>query len=335
MYSRAKVEKEQLIRIFSALSDQGYSISKTAFDLHVSERTLRDWRSGRHTIPSNTLDYLLSVAGLGSLPDSSVDYVDDHDQKSKAGKEGARKYWQKYSQLGDALSRVKGGRASYEKRKLLHNDIFSRNSILKPRQNTSLAEFVGIMIGDGNISSYQVSIALNMYDDADYAIFISQLAELLFDVHPSVYYRARSNCTIIAISSVELVEFLIGLGLPFGNKIRGGVSIPLWVSSNSAYTTACLRGIFDTDGGVYFEKHKRGSRMYEYVRLAYTSGSPALLEDIFTLLHSLGIDAKKRGDNRVRIENFTDIEKYFKIVGSSNTKHTTRYLGFLERSHSG
>lgn len=335
MYIRAKVEKEQLIRIFSALSDHGYPISKIAFDLHVSQRTLRDWRSGRHTMPSNSLNYLLSIAGLGGLPDSSVIYIDDHDQKSKAGKEGARKYWEKYSQLGDALSRVKGGQVSYDKRKLLPNDIFSRNSILKPSQNISLAEFVGIMIGDGNISSYQVTIALNMYDDADYAIFISQLAKQLFDAHPSLYHRTKSNCTIIAISSVELVEFLVGLGLPLGDKIRGGVCIPEWVSSNSAYTIACLRGIFDTDGGVYFEKHKRGGKMYEYVRLAYTSGSPALLEDIFMLLRSLGINAKKRGHNRVRIENFTDIEKYFKILGSSNTKHTTRYLSFLERSHSG
>lgn len=335
MYIRAKVNEKHLKRIFGALLARGYAISKIAIDLRVSDRTVRDWRAGRHTIPLASLDYLVEMANLGKLPESGVIYIDDHDRKRSAGKEGAKKYWQKYSQLGDALSRAKGGQASYEKRKFLQNDIFARTNIAKPKQSSNLAEFIGIMIGDGNISPYQVSIAVNMTDDADYVIYISQLVEILFHVRPSIYYRTKSNCTIISVSSVALVELLLEQGLPMGDKIRGGVSIPEWISQNKTYLVACLRGIFDTDGGIYFEKHKRGEKVYEYVRLSYTSGSPTLLEAIHLSLQRLGFDAKKRGRDRVRVEKFADIEKYFKIVGSSNTKHYVRYQNFLERSHSG
>ncbi len=46
------------------------------------------------------------------------------------------------------------------------------------------------------------------------------------------------------------------------------------------------------------------------------------------MLISLGIGAKIRGNRAVTIERFTDIQEYFRIVGSSNPKHVRRFAQF-------
>jgi len=45
-------------------------------------------------------------------------------------------------------------------------------------------------------------------------------------------------------------------------------------------------------------------------------------------LDHLGIKSKIRGERVVSIEHFTEIQKYFTIVGSSNPKHVRRFISF-------
>lgn len=203
-----------------------------------------------------------------------------------------------------------------------------RTSVFLPELSDKLAEMIGILIGDGGMTKYQVTVTLGIDADSTYAPFVVQLMQSLFRIQPSVHIREARGCIVIILSSVVHVELLCQLGLKIGNKLKQGLDIPQWVKDDKEFYVACLRGIFDTDGCVYQEVHKRKSGVYRYTRLSFVSASPILRHAILMLLGDLGIRAKIRGNRSVNIERFTDIEEYFRIVGSNNPKHIRRYVTF-------
>lgn len=124
------------------------------------------------------------------------------------------------------------------------------------------------------------------------------------------------------------MNYLTKLELIKGNKIKQGLKMPQWILENHTYAIACLRSMFDTDGGIFTERHKINGREYNYPKMAFVSASPMLVADITAVLSTLGFSAKVRQGKYVRLEKFTDIKQYFTIVGSNNPKHLRRYAQF-------
>ena len=86
-----------------------------------------------------------------------------------------------------------------------------RKTFAKPEPSALFAEFLGMMLGDGGVGPYQITIALNAITDAEYADFVVDVIEQIFGLIPSK--KTRKNACIIVVSSVELVEFLCQKGL--------------------------------------------------------------------------------------------------------------------------
>lgn len=321
---RHKIEPSSAQRLFRSLEDAGYDVPTLSRLLGVHERTIRDWRRGKYTIPHGALNQMLQQANL-SRDIVKSEQVGDWWYASAAGRKGGRIYMKKYGTLGDERSRKLGGETSYRLRHSSKVDIYARKQILTPPHSAELAEFCGIMMGDGSIGAYQISIALDSRSDAIYAKYVMQLVKNLFGLVPRLRVRHRLNCVVVEVSSVELAEQLVGLGLPFGDKLKQGLSIPCWIQENGTYLTRCIRGLFDTDGSVFQEVHTIKGKRYGYKRLSFVSASTVLLDEFRAALTGLGICSKKRGAKTIKIERFTDIENYFKIVGSSNPKHLYRY----------
>jgi LAGLIDADG-like domain/WhiA LAGLIDADG-like domain len=324
---RVRLTNDKLGLLFQSLSDSGYSIKWVAAVLNMNPRTVRDWRNGKFTIPKDHLTILANIANI-DVNDLTPEELSDWWNSSDAGKKGGNAYIKKYKSLGTVESKRIGGHLSYKKRRLIDDDIFSRKVIKVPGGSCLLAEFIGIMIGDGNITKYQSSISLNIKTDIEYADYVSGLICELFGIVPTYQRREESGCVVITASSIELTDLLTSLGLPMGDKLRAGLDIPDWIRADSGYSKACLRGIFDTDGSIFQEVHKRKDRIYSYPRMAFVSYSEPLIESIQTILCEIGLSAKIRNNHRVTIERFTDIEEYFRIIGSSNTKHVRRFAAF-------
>lgn len=322
--NRILLDECDRIHLFNALS-LSYSWQYIANHTGYTVRTINAWKNGKTTIPYAAFVKLFQLSELEQpLPYTSVSVSE---QRSRAGKLGGRVAYERYG-LGDRQSRRKGGKQSYAHRKTSLSDIFTRQRLSCPSPSIELAEFIGIMLGDGSLSAYQTSVCCNTRDDADYIKYVSSLMHSLFGVRPKHYVRASSNCTVLVISSIELREQLVGRGLILGDKIKGGLHVPRWVKDNPDYMRLCLRGMFDTDGGIYLERHKRKSGRYEYPRMAFVSASEPLVQDIVTGLTQLGFRPKIRQSRYVVLDKFTDIQQYFTIVGSSNLKHLTRYAQF-------
>lgn len=324
---RATLLEEDRILLFSVLKQKGLTLSQIAALLGISVRMLSDWKSGKYTIPSDQLEELISAAGLSS---GSINPTlkDNWWYAGAAGKVGSAVRAERHGPLGTYESRRLGGRNSYAARKSNPRDIFSRKVIVKPEQDVLLAEFIGIMIGDGNMTNYQISIALSSLVDVKYSRYVVGLVEKLFGVRPTVTLQKNANCLVIVVSSIDLVEFLHQQGLLIGDKIRQGLDIPKWILEDQQYSAACVRGVFDTDGCVFQECHKIKDKKYCYPRWSLVSASPNLRLSIHEILSNLELTPKMRNSRSVNLEKLTDISTYFTVVGSSNPKHIDRWVLF-------
>lgn len=199
--------------------------------------------------------------------------------------------------------------------------------IREPERSAELAEFCGIMLGDGGISRYQVTVTLHREDDRDYSDFVSKLVERLFKVTPSIYHKKNSNADDLVISRIALVAFLTEkCGLVKGNKIAQKIDIPEWILESESYRIACIRGLFDTDGCVFNHRYCVKGKRYSYKKISFTSASAPLTRSIYILLKEFGFKPRLAGrQQEVRLESRADVQRYFSLVGSHNAKHLKRY----------
>jgi intein/homing endonuclease len=188
-----------------------------------------------------------------------------------------------------------------------------------------LAEFVGIVLGDGGMTRGQLSITLNSKDDLEYSQFVIHLCKKLFRVNPSVYIRKDQNALVIMISRVALIRFLTQeLGLVVGNKVKHQVAIPDWIMTKKVHQIACLRGLVDTDGSVFTHRYTVKGKQYTYKKLSYTSASTPLKYGARNIFKTLGMQPRLAGAYDVRLDSKADMKTYFTVVSSHNPKHLKR-----------
>ncbi len=195
----------------------------------------------------------------------------------------------------------------------------------KPRVGRRLAECIGILMGDGGISRYQVVVSLHHINDREYAVYVENLLKDLFGVSPSVHHSPHKAVRNITISRVGLVKYLHELGLPIGNKLAYKFDMPDWIKQNQHYKTACLRGLVDTDGSVFTHTYRSKGKQYSYKKLSFTSASPALLSTVHSALRELNLHSRKGSNHDVRLDSRADMKQYFSVVGTRNPKHLRRY----------
>jgi len=184
-----------------------------------------------------------------------------------------------------------------------------------------LAEFLGILAGDGHINdeSYEVSVALDKNSDKEYSRYVECLFTELFGFKPAFFHQ--NNVTRIKTYSKSLVSHLAEV---FG-RVNGGkvnkLHIPQIVWDDKKYLSAFLRGVFDTDGS--FHRHRKNDAVVEF-----TSCDKPFLQEIVKALDILGFRASSSGKN-IYIYAKQDIKRFFEIVGSSNPKNLKKYQYFL------
>lgn len=182
------------------------------------------------------------------------------------------------------------------------------------------------MLGDGGLSTYQATVTLHSIDDAEYAEYISNLIKKLFKINPSMRPAKKAKAVNVVISRINVVSFLTRCGLPVGDKIRYGIDMPSWIAKNPRYRKACMRGLFDTDGSVFTHHYFSKGKEYRYKKLSFTSASPKLLASAHETLRLYGMRPRIGSNRDVRLDSINDVQTFFSIIGSSNSKHWKRYL---------
>lgn len=288
---------------------------------------LAGWRNEKNSMSLHALERICKKRNR-EIPTDIV-IKDAYWHVTKGAKAGGKAIVKKYGIIGgDQEYRKKKWQAWWEKEgKFKPSEITKALPFKKPILSEELAEFVGIVLGDGGISKYQITITLNSVTDKAYFQFVKKLIKNLFGIPVGLYSDSRSLAERIVISRTALVSYLTDtLGLKQGNKVKQQVDIPRWIMENRQYSIACVRGLIDTDGCTIIHRYRSKGKRYSYKKVGFTSRSHPLIHSVSDILLNLGIKhriMKNRWD--IRIEAIKDVEKYFQLVGTHNPKHLKRY----------
>lgn len=205
---------------------------------------------------------------------------------------------------------------------LKHPDKSHRKIVSLPKYSVQLAEFFGLMMGDGGINNpWQANITLNAIKDRKYALYILKLCDALFGIAPAMRKRKEKQALVISLASTTVVDFLVDNGLPRGNKLRSGLRMPGWILAKKSYRVACVRGLMDTDGCLFVHKHKVAGKNYNNLGLCFTSYSVELVGQVAAVFKECGITPHISSQGRrIYLYRAGAVAKYLKIFSTSNER---------------
>lgn len=326
---RIRLSEKSLEKLFRLVLQNLKSWKIVATKQNVSVRTLSDWRRGKLLIPLNKFENLLSISGLDQN-DLSSEMLPNFWHIKAAAKKGGLARMKLYGNFGTPEGRRLGGLASLKTHNKMKSSFKVLKLIQKPKYSEKLAEFMGILIGDGHLSEYQLSVTTNSKTDREHALFVQKMIKKLFGIQSTLKNKKRENAVNVVASSKTLVQFINNRGMPIGNKIKNSVSIPPWILRSAVYKKAFIRGLFDTDGCIYLDTHKINGKTYKHLGWTITSASDRLIADVLKTLRTLGFSpTNKISQESVYLRRQKEIKRYFKEIGTSNLKHYKRYRKFI------
>ncbi len=194
-----------------------------------------------------------------------------------------------------------------------------RNDVIIPKSySPELAEFFGIMFGDGSLSHFQTMVTLGI-KEMSYAKYVADLMEKIFGVIATISIR-KGGYKDVYIGSVELTSWLQREGLVF-NKVKSQVDVPVWIFSRKIYMERFLRGFFDTDGSVY--KIRFG------IQIAFINFSVPLLCSLHKMLKKLSYRPSEASSHKIYITKRPEVVRFFREINPANEKHRQRFENFI------
>jgi len=211
-----------------------------------------------------------------------------------------------------------------------------------------LAELMGIHIGDGCISENdrysEYYLGGDIIEEKEYhntwvgPLFNRKIMQPLFK--KNVNYKEHPKVGIYGfhIFNKKLVNFFNKeLGIKSGPKIN--VSIPKIILSNNYLLKRFIRGLFDTDGSLYFDKNRSAkypTNNKPVIKLGTVS--ERLVLGVFNSLKIFGLHPRikkpykgKRDKNVVHtvlLYRKADIEFFINKICFKNIKHSSKWLLF-------
>lgn len=298
----------------------GMSLPQLAQIIMVNRHTLNDWRRekllanlGKLKILSEltnaTLPPILETKSdtwgsvkAGNIKQNKYGCTLTHEDRIKAGinsQQLRREYPEYYSALGCNVAHI---------------------FALPINPSIEFAELVGILLGDGGIRDSQFTITLNSIADDLYSHYVVSLIDRLFTYKPTVAKRQNCNALTITASGVEIVRYLLRMGLHIGDKVRQQVGVPEWIKLNPEYSRWCLRGLMDTDGGIFTNSYIINSKSYIYPKTNFTNASQPLLDFVYETLKSNGFHPNNKQPRKVWLYSQLESRRYLEVIGSSNER---------------
>lgn len=194
---------------------------------------------------------------------------------------------------------------------------FRQDVVIPSSYTPELAEFFGVMLGDGKLSHFQVAVTLGTKEMA-YAVYVVNLIASIFNARPKIGIR-KTRHKDVYLGSVAITKWLVKEGLVY-NKVLAQVDVPRWIFKNKMYMRRFLTGFFDTDGSVY--------RLRWGVQVAFNNTSIPLLKSTRDMLVYLGYSPSKVSGYKVYLTKKEDVQRFFEEIQPQNPKHQERFSTF-------
>ncbi len=207
-----------------------------------------------------------------------------------------------------------------------------------------MAEIIGIHIGDGCISKNkrysEYYLGGDLKEEKEYhnnwvaPLFNRKIMLPLYN--KKVNYKEHPKVGIYGfhIFNDKIVKFFEKLGIKVGSKIN--IEIPKQILKNKNLHKRFLRGLFDTDGNIYFDKNRSAKNpKNDRPNIKLGTVSKRLSEQVFNMLIKLSLHPRmkkpykgKKDKNYVYtilIYRIRDIGYFVKNIGFKNPKHYSKW----------
>ncbi|MCX6820354.1 MAG: hypothetical protein NT016_00115 [Candidatus Aenigmarchaeota archaeon] len=214
--------------------------------------------------------------------------------------------------------------------------------------DSKFCEFVGAVIGDGNIykkdrkynRKYLIGITGDKTLDAAYFDYLSNVIFGFLGRRPRIKVR-RNGGLYLKIQSKPLVNFIVNeIGIPVGEGKCYNVHVPKsFIGWNR--TRYMIRCVMDTDGSV-FVSDKPGSPGYPSLEITTTSSLLAM--GIFEILSKRKFRVRLRSfvDKRygtrtfkVSLNGWNMLEKWYNEIGFSNPEKLKKAVSIINKRNGG
>ena len=169
------------------------------------------------------------------------------------------------------------------------------------------AEFIGIMLGDGNLYRNRIKISLDKRN-RHYINYVKNLFNDLFGIKLKESIVLGTNQIHLYCYNYLLTDELLNLGLKRGDKIENQLGIPLWIKENKEFAKRCIKGLIDTDGCIFVCKRER----QKYVN--FTNHNKKLFEDFKEVTKNLGYSFVKSNKTNTRLYRKAEVVKFIKDI---------------------
>ena len=194
------------------------------------------------------------------------------------------------------------------------------------------AEFYGILMGDGHVCGINNQITITGHPINDYEYYLNYLLPLIKTLFKKdVQIHNYGNFIRIFMNGKDICQLLAHLKFPRGRKGKFLV-IPRCFSKDKKLLISLIRGLFDTDGSLYFETTSK-YKSYTYPRLRIKIVNCPAIDDINSFLISIGFSTyrdleRQEGRSlrgRIRISGRSMLEKWVKTINFHNPYHSIKY----------
>lgn len=233
---------------------------------------------------------------------------------------------------------IEGGLATYKKHKYIFEKgrkigaksakrgryTFQFNMPLTPQ----LCELIGAFIGDGFTNKYRnmYMIQYTGHSKLDKEYIVEILKPIIKEISPNSnpIITQKDNTIRMTIYSKEFHSLLTKrFRFPSGKKSYI-VTIPdeIITSKDQKLITNCIRGIYDTDGCVFYDRRK--SYKKPYLRVQLGTVSIYLMNQVYNILKDLNLNPRTYINDKkhvIQINGFENVNKFIKEIGFSNKKH--------------
>ncbi|MEK6848575.1 MAG: LAGLIDADG family homing endonuclease, partial [Nanoarchaeota archaeon] len=175
------------------------------------------------------------------------------------------------------------------------------------KEGENLSEFIGIMLGDGNMYKNQVKIFFNK-KDKEYIDYVKDLAKRLIGLILKELPAKNSNGLMLYCCNKYLADKLIEFGLKRGSKIKNQISIPIWIKDNPIYSKKCIKGLIDTDGCLIFCKRDK------QLHINFSNHNPQLLNDFKEIAKSVGYNFTKANKWNTRLYRRAEVARFINDI---------------------
>ena len=230
-------------------------------------------------------------------------------------------------------------RLEAQKQGKLPQQYFEINEDFFSTWSSGMAYVLGLLFTDGCVSktkggSYSVSLSLIDKD------LLEKVRDAMGSKHPIKSYKPQKNLYHFSFARVKLMNDLLRLGLTKNKSLT--IKFP---SVPDDYLRDFIRGVFDGDGSVYFERRSKKCTL----RTSFNSGSKEFIEKLEDYLMRLGMPKRRKISQQVTKNGIyysfryghKDSEKLFAILyknienGLFLERKYRRFLEGFERAKNG